>query len=126
MADQETTTRKPALWVPSLYVAEGLPFVATILVSVQMYKSLGLTDGEIAAFTSLVAWPWSLKFLMSPFMEMFKTKKYFVVATQFIGGISFVCLALSLSGDFFVRYSLAFFGLIAFTSATHDIAADRL
>src|SRR5262245_31409881 len=89
--------RHPALWVPSLYVAEGLPFVATMLVSVQMYKSLGLSDSDIAAFTSLVAWPWSLKPLWSPFMEMFKTKKYFVVGTQFIGGLAFACLALSLS-----------------------------
>jgi PAT family beta-lactamase induction signal transducer AmpG len=126
MAGEESKTIKPALWVPSLYVAEGLPFVATMLVSIQMYKSLGLSDAEIAAFTSLVAWPWSLKPLWSPFMEMFKTKKYFVVATQFVGGLAFACLALSLSGDFFVRYSLAFFALIAFTSATHDIAADGL
>jgi PAT family beta-lactamase induction signal transducer AmpG len=59
-------------------------------------------------------------------MEMFKTKKYFVVATQFCGGLFFVGLALSLSSNLFVRYSLAFFGLIAFTSATHDIAADGL
>jgi PAT family beta-lactamase induction signal transducer AmpG len=73
-----------------------------------------------------VAWPWSLKPLWSPFMEMFKTKKYFVVATQFFGGLFFVGLALSLSSDLFVRYSLAFFVLIAFTSATHDIAADGL
>jgi PAT family beta-lactamase induction signal transducer AmpG len=126
MSADETKTKSPASWVPSLYFAEGLPFVVTMLVSVQMYKSLGLSDGEIAAFTSLVAWPWSLKPLWSPFMEMFKTKKYFVVATQFFGGLFFVGLALSLSSDFFVRYSLAFFVLIAFTSATHDIAADGL
>jgi PAT family beta-lactamase induction signal transducer AmpG len=126
MSVEETKTKSPAFWVPSLYVAEGLPFVATMLVSVQMYKSLGLSDSEIAAFTSLVAWPWSLKPLWSPFMEMFKTKKYFVVATQFCGGLFFVGLALSLSSDLFVRYSLAFFALIAFTSATHDIAADGL
>src|SRR3954469_22351281 len=107
MVSEADTKQRPAYWVPSLYVSEGLPFVATMLVSVQMYKSLGLSDSEIAAFTSLVAWPWSLKPLWSPFMEMFKTKKYFVVATQFFGGLFFVGLALSLSSDLFVRYSLA-------------------
>ena len=61
MVSEADQKQRPAMWVPSLYVAEGLPFVATMLVSVQMYKSLGLSDTEIATFTSLVAWPWSLK-----------------------------------------------------------------
>jgi len=126
MAIEAPKAKHPALWVPSLYVAEGLPFVATNVVAVLMYKSLGLSDTKIAAFTSLVSWPWGLKFLWSPFMETYKTKKHFVVATQFFGGVSFACLALSLSTDAFVGYSLAFFALIAFNSATHDIAADGL
>jgi len=126
MATEEAKTKHPALWVPTLYVAEGIPFVATATVSVLMYKSLGLPDSKIAAFTSLVMWPWTLKPLWSPFMEMYKTKKFFVVATQFLGGLSFALLAFSLSSDSFVRYSLAFFALIAFNSATHDIAADGL
>jgi len=126
MASEESKTRHPALWVPTLYVAEGLPFVATGTVSVLMYKSLGLSDAKIAAFTSLVMWPWTLKPLWSPFMEMYRTKKFFVLSTQFLGGLSFALLAFSLSSDAFVRYSLAFFALIAFNSATHDIAADGL
>ncbi|MFZ1292248.1 MAG: MFS transporter [Melioribacteraceae bacterium] len=114
----------PALWVPTLYFSEGLPFVATSVVSVLMYKSLGLTDSDIAFFTTLIMWPWTLKPLWGPFIEMFKTKKYFVVATQFIGGITFGLLALSLPLAGFLKYSLSLFVIIAFNSATHDIAAD--
>jgi PAT family beta-lactamase induction signal transducer AmpG len=118
------TPRRPALWVPSLYFAEGLPFVTIATVSVLMYKSLGLSDTEIAFFTTLVMWPWTLKPLWGPFLEMFKTKKTFVVATQFIGGVGFGLVALSLPLPAFFQYSLALFALIAFNAATHDIAAD--
>jgi PAT family beta-lactamase induction signal transducer AmpG len=116
--------KHPATWVPTLYFSEGLPFVATATVSVLMYKSLGLTDAQIAFFTTLVMWPWTLKPLWGPILEMFKTKKHFVIATQFIGGVSFGLLALSLPLEGFLRYSLAMFVVIAFNSATHDIAAD--
>ncbi len=118
--------KHPATWVPTLYFSEGLPFVATATVSVLMYKSLGLTDAQIAFFTTLVMWPWTLKPLWGPILEMFKTKKHFVIATQFIGGVSFGLLALSLPLDGFLRYSLAMFVIIAFNSATHDIAADGI
>ncbi len=114
----------PATWVPTLYFSEGLPFVATSVVSVLMYKSLGLSDSQIAFFTTLVMWPWTLKPLWSPLLEMFKTKKHFVVATQFIGGVAFGILALTLPLEGFLQYSLIMFVIIAFNSATHDIAAD--
>lgn len=114
----------PAAWVPTLYFAEGLPFVATATVSVLMYKSLKLSDAQIAFFTTIVMWPWTLKPLWGPLLEMFRTKKYFVVVTQFLGGIAFGILALSLPLEGFLRYSLAMFVIIAFNSATHDIAAD--
>jgi PAT family beta-lactamase induction signal transducer AmpG len=126
MASQQTKGFHPALWVPTLYIAEGLPFVATSIVAALMYKSLGLPDSKIAAFTSIIGLTWTLKPLWSPFMEMYRTKKFFVVTTQFLGGLSFALLAMSLSSEAFVRYSLAFFALIAFNSATHDIAADGL
>ncbi len=123
--DQNTPKKRhPATWVPTLYFSEGLPFVATATVSVLMYKSLGLTDTQIAFFTTIVMWPWTMKPLWGPLLEMFKTKKHFVIATQFIGGVSFGLLALSLPLDGFLRYSLAMFVIIAFNSATHDIAAD--
>lgn len=118
--------KHPATWVPTLYFSEGLPFVATATVSVLMYKSLGLSDAQIALFTTLVMWPWTLKPLWGPLLEMFKTKKHFVVATQFIGGVAFGLLALSLPLEGFLGYSLAMFVIIAFNSATHDIAADGL
>jgi PAT family beta-lactamase induction signal transducer AmpG len=124
MTQDHVRQKHPATWVPTLYFSEGLPFVATATVSVLMYKNLGLADAQIAFFTTLVMWPWTLKPLWGPILEMFKTKKHFVVATQFIGGVSFGLLALSLSLDGFVRYSLAMFVIIAFNSATHDIAAD--
>ena len=79
----------PGFWVPTLYFAEGLPFVAIATVTVIMYKDMGLSDAKIAFFTTLISWPWTLKPLWSPLLEMFKTKKYFVILTQFIGGILF-------------------------------------
>jgi PAT family beta-lactamase induction signal transducer AmpG len=81
-------------------------------------------DGQIAFFTTLVILPWTLKPLWGPLLEMFKTKKYFVLATQFIGGVTFGLLALTLPLDGFFKYSLALFAVIAFNGATHDIAAD--
>ncbi len=114
----------PARWVPTLYFAEGLPFVTIATVSVLMYKSMGISDAQIAFFTTLVMWPWTLKPLWGPLLEMFKTKKHFVVATQFIGGVTFGLLAFTLPLGGFFQYSLALFAIIAFNSATHDIAAD--
>ncbi len=116
--------RHPLTWVPTLYFSEGLPFAATAVVSVLMYKSLGLSDSQIAFFTTLVMWPWTLKPLWGPLLEMFKTKKHFVVITEFIGGICFGILALTLPLEGFLQYSLVMFVIIAFNSATHDIAAD--
>ncbi len=124
----------PAFWVPTLYTAEGLPFVIVNVVSVLMYKSFslmlkskglpGIPDSQIALFTTLVAWPWMLKPLWGPFLEMFKTKKYFVVATQFFGGVCFGLMALVLRLPTFFQWSLVLFAIIAFNFATHDIAAD--
>jgi PAT family beta-lactamase induction signal transducer AmpG len=116
--------RHPALWVPTLYFAEGLPFVVINVVSVLMYKSMNVPDAQIALFTTLVIFPWTLKPLWGPLLEMYKTKKYFVVATQFIGGVSFGLLALTLPLSGFFQLSLVFLFLIAFNGATHDIAAD--
>src|SRR3990172_497646 len=117
MTTEEKKSVHPALWVPTLYFAEGLPFVMIATVSVLMYKSLGISDAQIAFFTTLVTWPWTLKPLWGPLLEMFKTKKYFVVATQFIGGVAFGLLALTLPLDGFFKYSLALLAILAFNSA---------
>ena len=124
MTSDRPDSVRPARWVPTVYFAEGLPFVAIGTVSVLMYKSMGLSDTQIAFWTTLVMWPWTLKPLWGPLLEMFKTKKHFVVATQFIGGIGFGLVALTLPLDGFFKYSLALFAIIAFDGATHDIATD--
>ena len=116
----------PARWVPTAYFAEGLPFVAIAMVSSLMYKNMGIADAAITFWTSLVMLPWTLKPLWGPVMEMFKTKKHFVVGTELLGGVAFGLLALSLPLEEFFRYSLALFAIIAFNGATHDIAADGL
>ena len=124
MENERPESVRPARWVPTVYFAEGLPFVTIGTVSVLMYKSMGLSDTEIAFWTTLVMWPWTLKPLWGPLLEMFKTKKHFVVATQFIGGVGFGLVALTLPLDGFFKYSLALFAIIAFDGATHDIATD--
>ena len=124
MSSEQTAPVYPARWVPTVFFAEGLPFVAIAMVSSLMYKNMGIADAQIAFWTSLVMFPWTLKPLWGPLLEMFKTKKQFVVATEFIGGVSFGMLALTLPLHGFFKYSLALFAIIAFNGATHDIAAD--
>jgi MFS transporter, PAT family, beta-lactamase induction signal transducer AmpG len=126
MSNISTKSGSPARWVPTVYFAEGLPFVAIAVVSTLMYKGMGVSDAKIAFWTSLVMLPWTLKPIWGPLLEMFKTKKLFVVATQMIVGVCFGLLAFSLPLDGFFQYSLALFAIIAFNGATHDIAADGL
>lgn len=124
MSLNDSKPRHPALWVPTLYLAEGLPFVIVNVVSVLMYKSLGFGDAQIAFYTSLATIPWALKPLWGPLMEMFKTKKHFVLATQFLGGTTFGLLALSLHLPDFFTWTIILFGIAAINSAIHDTAAD--
>ena len=124
MSKPEKRTFHPALWVPTLYTAEGLPFVMVNVVAVFMYKSLGFADGQIAFFTSLTTIPWAIKPLWGPLVEMFRTKKAFVLATEMGGGLCFGLLALSLNLPDLFTWSLIFFGLIAINSSVHDTAAD--
>src|SRR2546421_1741002 len=116
----------PAKWVPTLYFAEGLPFYAVALIALTFYQRAGITNTVIAATTSFLALPWSLKPLWSPFLEMYKTKRFFVVLFQFIGGFSLGLLALCLPLPGYFRYSIIFFTLVAFCSSSHDIVADGL
>ena len=114
----------PICWVPTVYFAMGLPFVALSMVSVLMFSDMGVSNAQIAFWTSLIMLPWTLKPLWSPFLEMFKTKKNFVVATQMVTGVAFGLVALSLPLPDFFCYAIAFMGVIAFSGATHDIAGD--
>ncbi len=116
----------PLKWVPSLYFAMGLPFVVLNMVSVVMFKDLGVSDARIAFWTSLIMWPWTIKFLWSPFLEIFRTKKFFVVATQLISGVFFGLAALALHLPSFFAIGIALFAVVAFSGATHDIAADGI
>ena len=123
MATEATKTNRWT-WIPSLYFAEGLPFVAAMTVSVIMYKRLGISNTELAFFTSWLYLPWVIKPLWSPIVDILRTRRYWIVAMQLLIGGGFAAVALSLPTDNFFRYSLAAFWLIAFSSATHDIAAD--
>ncbi len=124
MTEKVAKKVSPAFWVPTLYTAEGLPFVIVNVVSVLMYKDLGISDARIAFFTSLVTIPWALKPLWGPIMEMFRTKKDFVIATQFLGGVCFGLLILTLQLPTYFAWTIIFFGLIALNSSIHDTAAD--
>ena len=121
-ADAKKTSRWT--WIPSLYFAEGLPFVAVMTVSVIMYKKLELTNSEIAFYTSWLYLPWIIKPLWSPLVDILRTRRYWIVAMQLLIGAAFAAIAFTIPGDNFLRYSLAAFWLVAFSSATHDIAAD--
>ncbi|WP_407484131.1 MFS transporter [Elizabethkingia meningoseptica] len=116
----------PAFWITTLYFAMGLPFVAISVASTIMYKSMGIPDKSIAFWTSLIMLPWTIKPLWSPVLEMFKTKKYFVIFTEIFTAVCFGLVCLSLSLPHYFAYSIAIFSLMAFSGATHDIAGDGL
>ena len=118
------SSRSPLRWVPSLYFAMGLPFVVLNMVSAVLYKDLGISDAQIAFWTSLIMWPWTIKFLWSPFLELYRTKKFWVVGSQLLSGVLFGVAALSLQLPLFFSVSVAVFAVVAFSGATHDIAAD--
>ncbi len=114
----------PWRWVPSLYFAQGLPYVAVMTLSVVMYKNLGVSNDDIAFYTSWLYLPWVIKPLWSPVVDLFRTKRAWILALQFTVGAAFALVALTLPAPDFFRYSLAVLWLLAFSSATHDIAAD--
>lgn len=119
-----TNKRNPIYWVPSTWFAMGLPFVALAAASSIMYKNMGISDSQIAFWTSLIMLPWTIKPLWGPFLEMFKTKKFFVYSTQIFTGCVFGLIALTLHLNHFFAFSIALFAIIAFSGATHDTAAD--
>lgn len=115
---------KPWAWVPTLYFAEGLPYVAIISMSVVMYKNLGLSNSEIAFYTSWFYLPWVIKPLWSPFVDILKTKRGWIVHMQLLMAAGFVLIALLLFSRFWLTATVLLFWVLAFASATHDIAAD--
>ncbi len=121
---KKVTFRNPWAWVPTLYFAEGLPYVAVMTVSVIMYKRFGLSNTELALYTSWLYLPWVIKPFWSPFVDILKTKRWWIVSMQLLIGAGLAGIAFTLPTPFWLQASLAFFWLMAFSSATHDIAAD--
>ena len=120
----QSKKRTPWTWVPSLYLAEGLPYVAVNIVSVIMYKRMGISNADIALYTSMLYLPWVIKPIWSPLVDMLRTKRWWIVITQLVMAVGFACIALTIPASVFFKITLAFFWLLAFGSATHDIAAD--
>ena len=116
--------RNPWSWIPTLYFAEGLPYVAVMTLSVIMYKRLDISNADIALYTSWLYFPWVIKPVWSPFVDLLKTKRWWIWSMQLLIGGGMTGIAFLLPGDFFFQTTLAFFWLMAFSSATHDIAAD--
>ncbi len=117
-------TRNPWSWIPSLYFAEGIPYIAVMVVSVIMYKRLGISNTAIALYTSWLYLPWVIKPFWSPIVDSIKTKRSWIILMQVLIGAGLAGVALTIPAPDFFRYTLAFFWLLAFSSATHDIAAD--
>src|SRR5882724_758642 len=124
MPAQKLTHRNPWAWVPSLYLAEGLPYAIVMNVAVILYKGLGISNTDIALYTSWLYLPWVIKPLWSPVVDILRTRRWWVWAMQVLIGGALAGVALTIPTSSFFQYTLAFFWLLALSSATHDIAAD--
>lgn len=120
----KTKGASPYTWVPTLYLGEGLPFSAVMLISVIMFKEYGLTDGQITTYTGWLGLPWVIKPIWSPFIDNLRTKRWWIISMQFTMGVALALVAFTLPSPLWLQGSLALFMLIAFASATHDISAD--
>ncbi|MBQ6658394.1 MAG: MFS transporter [Prevotella sp.] len=116
--------KNPWTWVPSLYFAEGLPYVIVMTISVVMYKQLGLSNADITLYTSWLYLPWVIKPLWSPFVDVIKTKRWWITAMQLLVGAALGGVAFTIPSSSWLQFTLFFFWIMAFASATHDIAAD--
>jgi PAT family beta-lactamase induction signal transducer AmpG len=124
MTEDSTRSRNPWAWIPTLYLAEGLPYVLVMTVSVIMYKGFGISNTDIAIYTSWLYLPWVIKPLWSPVVDILGTRRRWIWVVQLLIGGALAGLAMAIPGPHFFRWTLASFWLLAFASATHDIAAD--
>lgn len=122
----KSSQRNPWLWIPSLYLTEGIPYIVIIIVSVIMYKKLGVSNSDIGLYTSLLYLPWVIKPIWSPIVDLFGTKRKWFLAMQFILSLIFFGVGLTTAGSNFFFMTLAFFWMGAFASATNDIASDGM
>ena len=123
-ASATTQRRNPWAWIPTLYFAQGLPYVAVMTISVIMYKRLGISNTDIALYTGWPYLPWVIKPFWSPFVDIISTKRRWTICMQWLIAIAFAGIAFALPTPFYFSLTLAVFWLVGFTSATHDIAAD--
>lgn len=126
MTEKSTKSRSPWWWIPSLYYAEGLPYAIVMYITVVMYKKMGVSNAEIALYTSWLYLPWVIKPFWSPIVDVLKTKRFWVLAMQLIIGAALGSVALTIPLPNFFKITIGIFWLMAFSSATHDIAADGL
>jgi PAT family beta-lactamase induction signal transducer AmpG len=126
MTDTKNTSdrRNPWMWIPSLYFAEGIPYVVVMTVAVIMFKRLGISNADITFYTSWLYLPWVIKPLWSPMVDLLKTKRWWIVTMQLFIGAGLGGVALAIPLPVFFKFTLIFMWLLAFSSATHDIAAD--
>lgn len=116
--------KNPWWWIPTLYFAEGLPYIAVNTLSVILYKKLGMSNADIAFYTGWLYLPWVIKPFWSPFVDIIRTKRWWTITMQCVLGVSLALLAFTIPADFRFQCSLSVFWIIGFASATHDIAAD--
>lgn len=121
---KKATTRNAWAWIPTLYFAEGLPYVIVMTVSVIMYKRLNISNTDIAFYTGWLYLPWVIKPFWSPIVDNLRTKRFWIFSMQLLVGGGLAGVAFTIPMSHFFQYSLAFLWLMAFSSATHDIAAD--
>ncbi len=124
MTGAKPTSRSPWLWIPTVYFAEGMPNALVATVSVLLYSDLGVSNAATAFVTSVLYLPWVLKPLWSPAVDILKTRRQWIWATQLFLGVMLAGTAAMIPSPHFVQWTIVFFGLLAFSSATHDIAAD--
>ena len=114
----------PWAWIPSLYIAEGMPYIVVMFVASDMYKTLGVSNSRLAFWTSVLYLPWVIKPLWSPFIDLFSTKRNWILAMQLLLGITFMGVAFSLQIPWWFVLSLVLLWFMALISATHDISVD--
>jgi len=121
---RQKSARSPLTWVPTLYLAQGLPFFSVALIASMMFKSMGVANTDIAHWTAYIGMAWIFKPLWSPFLELASSKKLVVVTFQLASGVFFGLVALSLHLPFWLAASVAMLACVGISAATHDIACD--
>ena len=116
--------RSPWAWIPTLYFGQAIPYVVVMVLSTVMYKNMGISNAEMALYTGWLYLPWVIKPLWSPLVELVRTKRLWIVGLQLLIGAALAMVALTTHLPQFFQWSLALLWLMAFSSATHDIAAD--